>query len=98
MEKVLLALIDEDIAFGVFCFSAVVCLVFGFLIVCYARPLGNKLLLLGLLTALTAFVFAATMPNVASLAFVMLAIAVILVLTGVVVSVISHFSGSSKSD
>jgi hypothetical protein len=98
MEKVLLALPGEDIAFAVFCFSAVVCLVFGFLIVCYARPLGNKLLLLGLLIALTAFVFAATMPTVARLAFVMLAIAVILVLTGVVVSVISHFSGSSKSD
>ena len=98
MENMVLGLLSEDMAFGVFAFSAIVCLGLSFLIVCLVRPLGNKLLLLGILVALTGFVFAATMPNVASLAFIMLAIAVILVLTGVVCSVISHFSRTSDSD
>ena len=98
MENILIAAIDSNVGFGIFIFSAILCSLFSFLIICYARALGNKLLLLGVLVTLTAIVFAATMPPVAKLAYVMLATAVILVITGVVVSVVSHFSGLSKSD
>ena len=93
MADVVLGLIDEDMAFGVFAFSAIVCLGLSFLIVCLVRPLGNKLLLLGILVALTAFVFSASMPTVGTkLPVIMMLIGVILVLTGVVCSVISHFT------
>lgn len=101
MENLILGLIDEDLAFGVFAFSAIVCLGLSFLIVCLIHPLGNKLLLLGILVALTAFVFAATEPSAGTmLPVVMMLIGVALVLTGVVCSVVSHFSAAklSKSD
>jgi len=101
MENLILGLIGEDMAFGVFAFSAIVCLGLSFLIVCLIHPLGNKLLLLGILVALTAFVFAATEPSAGTvLPVVMMLIGVALVLTGVVCGVISHFSppNSRKSD
>ena len=92
MENLVLGLISEDMAFGVFAFSAIVCLGLSFLIVCLVHPLGNKLIMLGILVALTAFVFAASMPTVSErLAQIMMVIGVILVLTGVICSVISHF-------
>ena len=98
MEKILAVFMPPEMASFVFMFSVVLCLLFSFLIICFARVLGNKLLLLGVLIGLTAFVFTATMPAVIPLAFGMVAIAFVLVLTGVVVSLITHFSGSSKSD
>ncbi|MBN2271473.1 MAG: hypothetical protein JXN61_12715 [Sedimentisphaerales bacterium] len=101
MENLILGLIDEDLAFGVFAFSAIVCLGLSFLIVCLIHPLGNKLLLLGILVALAAFVFAATEPSAGTvLPVVMMLIGVALVLTGVICSVIAHFSqpNARKSD
>ncbi|MBN2138578.1 MAG: hypothetical protein JW720_12295 [Sedimentisphaerales bacterium] len=92
MGGMILGLLSEDMAFGVFAFSAIVCLGLSFLTVCLVKPLGNKLLLQGILVALTAFVFLATMPNVSRLATIMMIMAVILVITGLVCSVISHFS------
>ena len=91
MENIVLA-ISESMAFGVFSFSAIVCLGLSFLIICLVHPLGNKLLLLGILVALTAFVFAATEPSAGTvLPIIMMVIGVILVLTGLICSVISHF-------
>ena len=92
MENIVVG-ISESTAFGVFSFSAIVCLGLSFLIVCLVHPLGNKLLLLGVLVALTAFVFAATEPSAGTvLPIIMMLIGVILVLTGLICSVISHFS------
>ncbi len=68
---------------------------------CLIHPLANRLLLLGILLALTAFVFAATEPSAGTvLPVVMMLIAVALVLTGVVCGVIAHFSPAKpqKSD
>jgi len=98
MENMVLA-ISESMAFGVFSFSAIVCLGLSFLIVCLMHPLGNKLLLLGILVALTAFVFAATEPSAGTvLPIIMMVIGVILVLAGLICSVISHFSRPKLSE
>ena len=42
MENIVVG-ISESTAFGVFSFSAIVCLGLSFLIVCLVHPLGNKL-------------------------------------------------------
>jgi len=99
MENMVLGVIDQEMEFGVFCFSAIVCLGLSFLIVCVVRPLGNKLLMLGVLLAMTGSVFAATMAEkVAALAVIMLVISAILILVGTVCSLITHFSRSRKAD
>jgi hypothetical protein len=98
MENMLLTIAGDETTAFVFLFSAAACLILSFVIVCFAKSVGNKLLLLGILIALTAFVFAATVPTVAALAYAMLAIAILLVLTGVVCSLISHFSKPSQAD
>jgi len=99
MDNMLAMFIDlnEDASIT-FVFSAIFCLVLSFLIIAYARSLGNKLLMLGVLVALTAFMFTASMPAVIPLAIGMIGMAVLLVVTGVIVSLISHFSRSSDSD
>ena len=99
MENVLASLMDmnEDASIA-FILSAVFCLVLSFLIIACARSLGDKLLMLGVLLALTAFMFTATIPIVIPLSIGMVAMAVLLVVTGVVVSLISHFPRSSDSD
>ena len=85
MDNMLAMFIDlnEDASVA-FVLSAVFCLVLSFLIIACARSLGNKLLMLGVLLALTAFMFTATMPMVIPLAFGMVAMAVLLVLTGII--------------
>ena len=99
MENMVLGVIDEEMEFGVFCFSAIVCLGLSFLIVFVVRPLGNKLLMLGVLLAMTGSVFAATMAEkVAALAVIMLVISAILILVGTVCSLIAHFSDSGKAN
>jgi hypothetical protein len=82
MENMLLASIPEGAGYTVFLISVVLCMICGFLIVCYIRALGNKLILLGILTALAGLVFAASMPNVANLAWVMMIAAFCLVFFG----------------
>ncbi len=71
MEDMLLVVIPENVAFATFMISGVLYLVCSYLIVCFVRTLGNKLILLGLLTAIAGLVFAASMPSVARLAWVM---------------------------
>ncbi len=76
MENPLLALavksIPEGALFVTFIISVVVYLACSFLIVCFVRELGNKLILLGLLTAGAALVFAVTMSDGANLAWVLM--------------------------
>ena len=92
MANMILA-ITEEMAFGVFSFAAIVCLGLSFVIVCLVHPLGNKLLLLGILIALTSYVFAANEPSAGTeLPIIMMVIGCILVLAGTVCSIISHFS------
>ncbi len=82
MENMLLASIPEGAAYPIFLISVVLCMICGFLIVNFVRPLGNKLMLLGILTALAGLVFAACMPSVANLAWVMMIAAFFLVFFG----------------
>jgi putative exporter of polyketide antibiotics len=82
MENMLLASIPEGAGYPIFLISVVLCMICGFLIVCFIRELGNKLILLGILTALAGLVFAASMPSVANLAWVMMIAAFFLVFFG----------------
>ncbi len=82
MENMLLASIPEGAGYPIFLISVVLCMICGFLIVCFIRELGNKLILLGILTALAGLVIAASMPSVANLAWVMMIAAFFLVFFG----------------
>ncbi len=82
MENMLLATAAEGAEPSVFMLSAAVYLVCSFLIVYFLRTPGNKLMLLGLLTMLAGLVFAASMPSVAKLAWVMAIIGGFLVFHG----------------
>ena len=88
MENMLLAeattSIPENVLFVTFLISVVLCMICGFLIVCFVRELGNKLIMLGILTALAGLVFAACMSDssVAHLAWVMMIAAFFLVFFG----------------
>jgi len=82
MENMLLATVSEGADLLTFMISAVVYLVCSFLIVYFLRTLGNKLILLGLLTALAGLVFAASMPNIGKLAWIMAIIGGFLVFHG----------------
>ena len=86
MENMLLASaidsISESILFVTFLISVLLYLVCGFVIVCRVRSLGNKLILLGLLTGAAALVFAVTMAAGAGLAWVLMFAAFFLVFYG----------------
>ncbi len=82
MENMLLATAAEGANSSVFMLSAAVYLLCSFLIVYFLRTQGNKLMLLGLLTMLAGLVFAASMPSVAKLAWVMAIIGGFLVFHG----------------
>ncbi|MFQ6035378.1 MAG: hypothetical protein ACE5NM_05955 [Sedimentisphaerales bacterium] len=82
MENMFLASIPEEAGYSIFMISVVLCMTCGFLIVYFVHALGNKLMLLGLLTALAGLVFAASMPSVAKLAWVMMLAAFFLVFYG----------------
>lgn len=82
MENMLLVSVSEGANASVFMLSAVVYLLCSFLIVYFLRTPGNKLMLLGLLTMLAGLVFAASMPSVSKLAWVMAIIGGFLVFHG----------------
>jgi len=82
MENMLLVSVSEGGSSSVFMLSAAVYLLCSFLIVYFLRTLGNKLMLLGLLTMLAGLVFAASMPSVSKLAWVMAIIGGFLVFHG----------------
>ena len=86
MENMLLAeaikSIPENALFITFLISVVLYLVCGFVIVCLVHSLGNKMILLGLLTGGAALVFALTMAKGANLAWVLMFAAFFLVFHG----------------
>ena len=82
MENMLLASAYEGGDLTTFMLSAVVYAACCVLTIYFIRPQGNKLILLGLLTALAGMVFAASMPNVAKLAWVMMFTAFFLIFYG----------------
>ncbi len=82
MENMLLASAYEGGDPATFMLSAVVYAACSFLTIYFVRQQENKLILLGLLTALAGLVFAASMPNVAKLAWVMMLAAFFLVFYG----------------
>ncbi|MHC4605115.1 MAG: hypothetical protein ACYS6W_17505 [Planctomycetota bacterium] len=86
MENPLLALaiksMPENVLFITFIISVVLYLACGFAIVCLIHSLGNKLILLGLLTAGAALIFAVTMSDGANLAWVLMFSAFFLVFYG----------------
>ncbi len=82
MENMFLASVYEGGDLTTFMFSAVVYAACSFVTIYFVRPLGNKLILLGLLTALAGLVFSASMPSVRSLAWVMMFVAFFLVFYG----------------
>ena len=82
MENMLLASAYEGGDMTTFMLSAVVYAACSFLTIYFIRPQGNKLILLGLLTALAGLVFAASMPNVGKLAWIMAIIGGFLVFHG----------------
>jgi hypothetical protein len=86
MENMLLAeaiqSISECTLFVTFLISVMLYLVCGFVIVCLVSSLGNKLILLGLLTGAAAIVFAVTMSTGANLAWVLIFAAFFLVFYG----------------
>ncbi len=82
MENMLLATAAEGADLLSLMILAAVYLLCSFLIVYFLRTPGNKLMLLGLLTMLAGLVFAASMPSVSRLAWVMAIIGGFLVFHG----------------
>jgi hypothetical protein len=82
MENMFLASVYEGGDLNTFMLSAVAYAACSFVTIYFVRPLGNKLILLGLLTALAGLVFSASMPSVRSLAWVMMFAAFFLVFYG----------------
>lgn len=82
MENMFLVSVAEGANLCAFMLSAAVYLLCSFLIVYFLRTPGNKLMLLGLLTMLAGLVFAASMPSVARLAWVLAIIGGFLVFHG----------------
>ena len=79
MENMILAEIPMEC---VFLTTAVIYLVCSSVIVCLIKDLGSKLILLGSLTATAGLVFAATMPSVKALAWLMVLAAFFLIFYG----------------
>jgi hypothetical protein len=79
MENIILAEIPMEC---VFLTTAVIYLVCSSVIVCLIKNLGSKLILLGSLTATAGLVFAATMPSVKALAWLVVLAALFLIFYG----------------
>lgn len=92
--------LEPEAAMVAFAFTAVLYLIISLIVVLLVRSVSAKLLLLGILTALTGITFAALIPSVAILAFVLVILASILVLTGLLAALIGYvfqLAGSTKS-
>lgn len=83
MEYILLARIDAESALA-FIFSSAAYISLSFLIALAVRSVPNKLLLLGLLMALTSMVCGALMPGTGKLAFAPLIPPILLILIGTI--------------
>ncbi len=69
----------------------------SFVIVLFIRPVPHKLILLGLLTAVTGIVFGAVLPPVAKLSLIMVILAVLIVLVGLVCILVSFVVQSVRT-
>ena len=71
---------------------------FSFLIVLAVRSVPNKLLLLGLLVAITAVVFAAILPSAGKLVIALMIPAIVLILIGAICLAIGFVAKLVKSE
>ena len=97
MESVLSARIDAEVVLA-FIFSSAAFIGLSFLIVLAVRSVPNKLLLLGLLIALTSIICGALMPGIGKLALALLIPAIILILIGAICLAIGYVVKLVKSD
>ncbi|MHC4559130.1 MAG: hypothetical protein ACYTFW_11290 [Planctomycetota bacterium] len=89
--------VDPMIMLTIFAFMAAIFLALSFIIVLWVKSIPNKLLLLGLLVATIAVGFGAFLPEMGSVAIVLLILAVVCFLAGVICILISHIVKSIKS-
>jgi hypothetical protein len=89
--------ISEDLAPAI-AFSAVVFLGLTFLIVLAIRSVPNKLLLLGILMAITAVLLGACVPETGRLVLALLIPAIILIFVGAICLAIGFMAKLVKSD
>lgn len=97
MDSILAALESEEVAIGLVV-SSVTFIGFSFLIVLAVRSVPNKLLLLGLLVAITAIVFGAILPSAGKLAIALMIPAIALILVGAICLAIGFVTKLVKSD
>jgi len=97
MGSILLARLDGELAAALIASSAVF-IGLAFLIVLAVRSVPNKLLLLGLLVAITAVVFAAILPSAGKLAIALMIPAIVLILIGAICLAIGFVAKLVKSD
>ena len=69
----------------------------SFVIVLFIRPVPHKLILLGLLTAVTGIGFGAVLPPTAKLALIMVILAVSIVLVGLICILVSFVVQSVRT-
>lgn len=97
MVSILAESLDFEAAVGLIV-SSVAFIGFSFLIVLAVRSVPNKLLLLGLLVAIAAVVFAAILPSAAKLAIALMIPAIVLILVGAICLAIGFVAKLIKSD
>jgi NADH:ubiquinone oxidoreductase subunit 6 (subunit J) len=97
MGSILAARIDGELV-AAFVLSSAAFIGFSFLIVLAVRSVPNKLLLLGLLVAIAAVAFAASLPNAGKLAITLMIPAIVLILIGAICLAIGFVAKLIKSD
>jgi hypothetical protein len=97
MDSILAASLDSELALALI-ISSVAFIGFSFLIVLTVRSVPNKLLLLGLLVAVTAVAFTAILPSAGKLAIALMIPAIVLILIGAICLAIGFVAKVVKSD
>lgn len=97
MVSILAESLDFEVVVGLIV-SSVAFIGLAFLIVLAVRSVPNKLLLLGLLVAIAAVLFAAILPNAGKLAFALMIPAIVLILVGAICLAICFIVKTIKSD
>ena len=97
MVSILAARIDGE-SVAAFALASAAFIGFSFLIVLAVRSVPNKLLLLGLLVAIAAVAFAASLPNAGKLAIALMIPAIVLILIGAICLAIGFVAKLIKSE
>ena len=97
MGSILVARIDGELAIALIVSSAAF-IGLSFLTVLAVRSVPNKLLLLGLLVAIAAVVFAAILPSAGKLAIALMIPAIVLILVGAICLAIGFVAKLVKSE